>query len=288
MCDAIPFAVGEGTHSILSVLNGAHSIGEGILGFLTMRESNALRGACREFREAVMDFPWMDANSIIKSIVEAWCEVFPAVRAVTVSKRLDIVNADFVHIHGVARARLHTVNIWECSWVTDAAFVHLRGIQFLDMKRCKQVTITNADFMHLRGIHKLIMWGCNQATSTDAAFVHLRGIYTLYMVLCNQATITNAAFVHLRGINELYMAGFNQVTITDATFVHLRGIQELYISDCNKITITDASFVHLRGIKELNMSFCDEATITPAALSGSTRSIQPFVAATSVSLPLHL
>ena len=35
----IPFAGGDGTHLILSVLFGAHSIGEGIFGFLTMIDS---------------------------------------------------------------------------------------------------------------------------------------------------------------------------------------------------------------------------------------------------------
>ena len=35
---------------------------------------------------------------------------FPAARAVNVSERDDIVDADFVHIRGDARARLHIVN----------------------------------------------------------------------------------------------------------------------------------------------------------------------------------
>ena len=39
----LPLAGGEGTHSILSHLAGAHSIGEGIIGFFTMRESNVRR-----------------------------------------------------------------------------------------------------------------------------------------------------------------------------------------------------------------------------------------------------
>ena len=33
----VPFACREGTHSVLSILNGTHSIGEGFLGFLTMK-----------------------------------------------------------------------------------------------------------------------------------------------------------------------------------------------------------------------------------------------------------
>ena len=48
------------------------------------------------------------------------------------------------------------------SLVTDAAFVHLRGIHTLTMIDCKQAGITDAAFAHLRGIHKLDMRQCNQ------------------------------------------------------------------------------------------------------------------------------
>ena len=74
--DNIPFAGGEGENTAFSLLNGTHSIGEGILGFLTILESNALRGVCREFREAVMDFPWMGEKSHIKGSLMAWCMFF--------------------------------------------------------------------------------------------------------------------------------------------------------------------------------------------------------------------
>ena len=63
---------GEGTRSVLSTIVAAHSIGDGFLGLLTMVESNALRCVCREFREAVMDFPWMDVKALKKgSLKEA-------------------------------------------------------------------------------------------------------------------------------------------------------------------------------------------------------------------------
>ena len=39
--------------------------------------------------------------------------------------------------------------------ITDAAFVHLRGIQSLKMACSCQVTITGATFMNLRGIRSL-------------------------------------------------------------------------------------------------------------------------------------
>ena len=252
----IPFAGGDGDYSILSVLFGSHSIGGGIFGFLTMIDSNKVRGLCEECRQAVMDFPWMDTVSIIKGSVQAWRAAFPVARAVNVSARNDIIDADFVHIRGDARVRLHTVNMSECSNVTDAAFVHLHGIHTLYMRGCNQVTIADAAFVHLPGIHTLDMFNCYQVTITDAAFVHLHGIHALYMSGCNQAAITDAAFVHLRGIHTLYMSGCNQATITDAAFVHLRGIHTLDMSDCNQMTITNAALIHLAGIKSLSTMRC--------------------------------
>ena len=246
----IPFAGGDGDYSVLSILDGAHSIGKGFLGFLTMKESNALRSVCVEFREAVMDFPWMDAESKITGSVKAWRAAFPAARAVNVSGRADIVDSDFLHIRGFARhARLHTVNMEQCSGVTDAAFVHLRGVKMLDMSWCRQETITDAAFVHLHGIHALNMGGCQQATITDAAFVNLRNIRTLNMRSCNQETITDGAFVHLRGIQSLDMAYCRQETITDGAFVHLRGIHAINMWGCNQTNITDAAKVHLGGIQ---------------------------------------
>ena len=101
----------------------------------------------------------MEARSHIKGSLKAWCAAFPAARAVNVSeynkdgsdddfpvrRQRPIVDSDFVNIRGDARARLHTVVMSECKRVTDAAFVHLRGIQWLYISRCNQATITDAE-----------------------------------------------------------------------------------------------------------------------------------------------
>ena len=141
-----------------------------------------------ECRQAVEDFPWMDAKSRIRGSVKEWRAAFPCARAVNVSLRNDIIDSDFVHIRGDARVqRLHTVNMALCHSVTNAAFVYLRGIRTLNMfidwtsigwTKMRQGKITDAAFIHLlRGIHTLNMYGCNQQAITDAAFVNLRGIY---------------------------------------------------------------------------------------------------------------
>jgi hypothetical protein len=89
-----------------------------------------------------MDFPWKDRltddNSHIKVSIKAWRAAFPVARVVNVSKRDDIVDADFVHIRGDARVRLHAVDMSKCPNVTDAAFVHLRGIRGFFMSSCNQ------------------------------------------------------------------------------------------------------------------------------------------------------
>ena len=298
----IPFAGGDGDYSILSVLFGAHSIGEGIFGFLNMIDSNKVRVQCVECRKAVMDFEWMDAESRIKGSVKAWRAAFPCARAVNVSQRRDIVDADFVHIRGDAHVRLHSVNINRCSNVSGSAFAHLRGIHTLDMSDCRQVTdaafenlrgihtfnisrchqVTDAAFEYLQGTHTLNVSGCSQFTDvafahlhgihtltisgsrqfTDAAFWHLRGIHTLNMSDCER--FTDAAFEHLRGIHTLCITGCDR--LSDAAFEHFHGIHTLVMSNCDQDTITDAAFLHLRGIHTLYMNGCVQATITGAAM----------------------
>jgi hypothetical protein len=151
---ALPFAGGAGPASVVSTLAGAHSIGGGVLCFLTLPESNAVRGVCAELRDAVRAFPWADAETRLTGSLAAWRAAFPAARAANVSRRKDLRDADFVH---------------------------LRGIHTLDMSFCFQATITDGAFVHLRGIHTLDMSNCNQATITDGAFAHLRGVHTLTM-----------------------------------------------------------------------------------------------------------
>ena len=69
-----------------------------------------------------------------------------------------------------------------CSLVTDAAFVHLKGILNLNMSGCSQATITDAAFVHLKGIHKLHMQHCSRATIKAAIVPHLAGIRVLYVL----------------------------------------------------------------------------------------------------------
>ena len=156
--------------TVLSVLAGAHSVGEGVLGFFDTREARALRLVCSEFREAVAVVPWADLGTRIRGNVRGWRASFPRATKANISV-----------VYSVPQRH---------NAIVDADFVHFEGIHTLDMSFCAQVGITDAAFVRLKGIHTLDMIWCNQAGITDAAFVHLKGIHTLYMRACNQAGIT--------------------------------------------------------------------------------------------------
>ena len=98
--------------------------------------------------------------------------------------------------------------------------MHLRGIQLLNMSQCPQ--LTDAAFVHLRGIHTLYMWYSLQPAISDAAFVHLRGIHTLVIWGCDQATITGATFAHLQGIQALGMFDCRADQVATARSLGLR------------------------------------------------------------------
>ena len=49
---------------IMLVLQGAHSQGSGILGFLSTTDATPARTAFKELRDAVADFPWASMNYV--------------------------------------------------------------------------------------------------------------------------------------------------------------------------------------------------------------------------------
>lgn len=94
----------------------------------------------------------------------------PVIRATNL--RDELIDADV----GKFLRGIRTLDISNCAHLSDAAFVHLRGIRHLRMRSCKQTSITNAAFSNLRGIERLDMEDCDQATITGNAFLQLRGI----------------------------------------------------------------------------------------------------------------
>ena len=160
-------AYGLGSLDLVGLLTHPH-LGVAVFGYLgdDTAAATALRGTCRELRDAVGAHAWHDTRTRIRRLGK-WRAAFPAATAANVSREWDEPPSP----------------------LTDADFVHLRGVRELDIRRCDQETITDAAFAHLTGIHTLKMSGCSQTTITDAAFAHLAGIHTLNMSGCFQETI---------------------------------------------------------------------------------------------------
>jgi len=244
---------GNRPYHIMSVLLAEHSRSEGIFGFLTYKDANSLRLVCKELRDEVSDFRWMDSKTRINGSLKLWRTCFRNAKAANVSMAREhsyhdhISDSEFVYLRGI-----HTLNMSKCNdeyTITDAAFVHLKGIHTLNMSCCKQDTITDAAFVHLKGIHTLDMSHCNQIT--DAAIVHLKGIHTLNTYGCD---FTDAIVVHLKGIHTLHISSWS---ITTASIVHLKGIHTLFtdIWNLSPDRISAKDFAHLKGIHTLGIGY---------------------------------
>ena len=228
-----------------------------------------------QLKEAINKYPFDFYNySVPRNMsLKEFRDIFGNAIGINISFNTGISEIDF--ITNILPRTLYTkfsntrqlkVNIAGCTQLTDRAFIPLNNyIHTLNMRECNQETITDAAFVHLKGIHTIVMPFCDQRTITDAAFKYLAGVHTLNIMRCDQETITDAAFVNLKGVRELDMRSCKQKTITDAAFKHLANVHTLDISGCNQKTITDSAFIHLVRVHMLLMSYCNQNTITDAA-----------------------
>jgi hypothetical protein len=179
-----------------------------------MKEARELRVVCREFRDNVEVTPFDDLVSPIGTrmlemnwelyrlshCIRLWRESFPAAISACFNKYLQMPpllrNADFVFFRG-----LRTLHISCCGGFTDDAFVHLQGVDTLDVSHCMD-DISDAAFRHLRGIRHLTMDQYYPTQITDAALTHLRGIETL-IVGSGHQFITTSGCEQLQGIKHL-------------------------------------------------------------------------------------
>ena len=97
---SIQLAGGDGSHSILSILDAEHSNGRGLFQYFSTEESTILRKVCKEFRHYVTIFPWHDSTTPIKSNLKSWRKSFPKACAANISEfRYKITDNDFINFH---------------------------------------------------------------------------------------------------------------------------------------------------------------------------------------------
>ena len=89
--------------NVLSLFYGAHGVGRGIFGFLTLLDANNLRLVCQEMKREVTAFPWNDSTTPVKGKeLERWRTSYPNARAAKITGPLR--NTDFIFLKGL-RAR---------------------------------------------------------------------------------------------------------------------------------------------------------------------------------------
>ena len=137
------------------------------------------------FCEPKVDFYF---GPLIEGPLAVWRAANPGAVVANVAWRVDLRDADFVHLVG-----LKAVNMDGCTGITDAGLAHLTGIHTLYINGCPG--ITDSGLAHLTGIHTLSMCDCTGITG--AGLAHLRGIHNLDMTGCAPDAIDSARAVGL-------------------------------------------------------------------------------------------
>jgi len=201
----LPRGTSGTVHTVLSVLQGEHCLGKGILGFFSMKEARTLRLICEEFREAIAETTWYDKETRITFSGSEW------MTAPTWQDKEEIVEKVLSNWHtSFPNAKAAYVDMP----LRDEQFKYFRGFQLLKIKTCY--------------------------SNTDAAIKHLHGIRHLEVEnngWIGHDRITDDAFAHLQGIHTLKIRGFRR--ITKAFLEHLCGIHTLEITNCPGITAHD-------------------------------------------------
>ena len=233
--DSVVLAGGDCGTSLLSIVSGA------LLPFFSTLDACTLRLLCKEFKAAVTDYQWADVRTRIRGSVSQWRACFPRAKAASIYGRgytSPVRDADCAALAGC-----RVLDISGCKELTDAAFVHFKGVHTLRMRYLGS-GISDAAFAHLSGVHTLDMRGCKSPHLTDAALAHLAGVHTLSIADCPQ--FSDAGIACLTGLQDRRGA---QV-----------GLACLNISLCRQGSLTDQLFRHCRGLLQLNMSHCEQFT----------------------------
>ncbi len=111
----VPFCGGVEPTSVLSVLAGAHSVGEGIFAFLTTQDATPLRLLCREMRDAIASFEWWDDKTRIINArrLPSWRAAFPFARAAV------LTDAHLGPAEWESLRNLESLSVVGCTGVTD-------------------------------------------------------------------------------------------------------------------------------------------------------------------------
>lgn len=287
-CDFLTSDILGGSNtSILSVLNGVHSIGKGFLSYFTCEEANNLRLVCREMNQAVTDFNWNENNSIViknQDNFDSWVKCFPNALYVELdygnlrsddeffdydlSKFNIPKNMNFIiKIHIYCKEQLnylitkykylikylylvlHAEDSNEYEDFTDNDFRQLAGIKNLDINNF--LNITNNTLKYIQGVENLdITWCYSQDTGigiTDDGFKYLRGIQKLKMG--DNPQLTNNIFQYLSGIK-----------ILDMSEVENSSIDHHDDQDPGGSNITDEKFHYIESVEILNITNLNKIT----------------------------
>ena len=167
----------------------------------------------------------------------------------------ELADADLNTLEGLTH--LSSLNLVNCSRITDAGLAHLERLTLLKFLSIAGTHITDAGLVHLRGLTRLEALRISRTRVADAGLVNLHGLTKLRSLLLFGTQVTDAGLEHLKNLSELdeLMLGGDQVT--DIGLAQLGNLSRLRMLSLSNTRITDTGLVHLErltDLRELNLS----------------------------------
>lgn len=223
------------------------------------------RLVCKEFNDAISNYPWNDIYTVVLGNIEMWRRCFPKAKAINInelnpsqgSRRRHVRDNDIRFLQGIKY-----INISKCHFITDNCFEYLSGVKCILMNYC--YTITGDGFRHLTGIKRL---ECSyNSRINDSHMIFLKGIKYLNIIEC--PSITDDSFIHFSTLVEVNIASNRH--LTDKAFNYLKNVQAINISNNFQDKITPEIFTNLNSkkIKYLIMDNCSDLLISSAVNYG--------------------
>jgi len=195
-----------------------------IFKYIGYDEGHNLIKVSNNFRSLVSQFKWNDLVTLIEYDIKTWNEYFPNAIGVSISRKVNIKNTDFVYLQ-----KIKYLNISGSNSFTDFAFEYLSNVETLDISHC--YNISNNAFKYLKKIKTLNMSYCRQKSITEEAFKYIyKTLKILYINDCYE--LNDTAIKYLGNLEILNIACIEN--LTNKVIDYIKNIPKVYIGLCQE------------------------------------------------------
>ena len=175
-----------------------------------------------------------------------------------------ITDAAILSLGPLTLKRLKSLNLKDCTLLTDATLTHLKPsshLQSLNLQNCKNISDVGIEYLQFcTSLQDLNLTDCNQITDKSLEYLkHLEFMEKLKLDGC--LLLTGKTFSHLSNL-PLRSLSLNALQIDDQSIAHLTAnssLKTLNLRNCSKLTNVSLALLPEK-LQTLDISLCRNIT----------------------------